>query len=175
MQGASSIDEQDAKAKGRGGARAAFAAFVVAACALCAGCAPAPVRVPAPGPPRPTPAPEFAAAPEAALPALVAAERRAAAGRDLALLATLWAEDARVVEARGTADPADDYRWEGRAAVLDRYVTAVFPNPPPDSGPPAFDSLTVEGDGAAAAAGVDRWRFVFADGRWWLAELVIAP
>jgi hypothetical protein len=133
------------------------------------------VRVPTPEPPPPAPAPEFGAAPEVALPALVAAERSAAARGDLAQLETLWAEDARVVEARGTADPADDYRWEGRAAVLDRYVTAVFANPPQDSGPPAFDSLTVEGDRATATVGVDRWHFVFADGRWWLAELVIEP
>lgn len=156
--------------------RAALAALVVAAaCAVCAACAPAPVRLPAPEPPTPAPAPEFSAAPEVALPALVAAERRAAAGRDLALLETLWAGDARVVETRSTADPADDYRWEGRAAVLDRYVTAVFPNPPPDGGPLAFASLTVEGSSASAAAGVDRWRFVFEEGRWRLAELVIDP
>lgn len=174
MQGASSIVGARAKLKALLCALTAAALAASAALALAA-CAPAPLRPAALPLPTPAAAAEFGAAPEVALPALVAAERSAAARRDLALLATLWAEAGRVVETRGTGGPGDDYRWEGRAAVLDRYVTAVFPNPPPEGAPPPFDSLTVEGERAAASAGVDRWQFVWADGRWWLAELVIEP
>ena len=60
-----------------------------------------------------------------ALPALVLAERTAAGARDLATLRQLWAEDARIVDSRGTPDPADDYIWNGRDAILDRYGIAV--------------------------------------------------
>jgi hypothetical protein len=121
-------------------------------------------------------APSFVAdAPEIALPALVAAERQAAAERNLPLLATLWANDAQVVDSRNTADVGDDYTWRGHAAVMDRYVVAVFPNPPvPFAKPPALE-ITVTGDAATGHLGQDAWRFVQRDGRWWLAELVIEP
>lgn len=142
---------------------------------LLAGCAPTPVRSPAPTPP-PVAAPAFVAdPPEVALPALVAAERQAAAERNLPLLATLWATDAQVVDSRNTVDAGDDYLWRGHAAVLDRYVVAVFPNPPvPFAEPPALE-ITVTGDEATGQLGQDAWRFVWRDGRWLLAELIIEP
>ncbi len=31
------------------------------------------------------------------------------------------------VDSRGTAEPGDDYVWQGRDALLDRYTIAVFP------------------------------------------------
>ncbi|MBE2236542.1 MAG: hypothetical protein IAE81_02050 [Caldilineaceae bacterium] len=106
-----------------------------------------------------------------ALPALVLAERTAAGARDLTTLRQLWAEDARIVDSRGTLDPADDYIWDGRDAILDRYALAVFAVPPPPfTEPPAFD-VTRTGDAAAASLGADRWRFRFDAGRWWLQEL----
>jgi hypothetical protein len=108
---------------------------------------------------------------EEALPALVAAERAASITGDLANLAQLWFEEGRIVDGRNTPEADDDYVWPGRAAVLDRYVTAVFPNPPP---PATFEQLeiAVAGGEATGVNGGDRWRFVYADGRWWLAELV---
>lgn len=106
-----------------------------------------------------------------ALPALMLAERTAAGARDLATLRQLWAEDARIVDSRGTPDPADDYIWNGRDAILDRYALAVFAVPPPPfTAPPNLD-VTRTGDAAAASLGADRWRFRFAAGRWWLQEL----
>ncbi len=114
----------------------------------------------------------FATAPPAkALPQLIIAERQASIGKDLGLLTQLWAEDSRIVDGRGTTATNDDYVWQGRAAVLDRYVVAVFANPPPPL--EKLDDLTLQvtGDTATGRNGQDRWRFVRRDGRWWLAEL----
>ncbi len=129
-------------------------------------------------PPSPTPIPVvlppvFAADAAQALPALVAAERAAARRGDAALLALLWAEEATVRDGRGTADPADDYHWRGRAAILDRYRLAVFPSPPPPLPDSALSGAVpqVHGDTATLTVNGDRWRFVRRDGRWWLLEL----
>ncbi len=108
---------------------------------------------------------------EAALAALVLAERTAASERDLATLAQLWADDARIIDRRGTDDPDDDYQWEGRDAILDRYVLAVFPAPPPPFVEPLALTITRRGDSATATLAHDRWRFTYSDGRWWLQEL----
>jgi hypothetical protein len=134
--------------------------------------------------PAPTPVSHTAAVPtpitwpeaaDVAIPELILRERNAAAARDLPLLSQLWAADGRIVDQRNTADPHDDYIWPGRAAVLDRYQVAVFPNPPPPLA--QLDDLTidVQGDQATASHGQDRWRFVRQNGRWWIAELVYAP
>ena len=92
----------------------------------------------------------------------------------LPLLAALWAENSRIVDGRGTAEESDNYIWDGRAAILDRYKLAVFPAPPPPLDPVALTSatLTVEGSKATLTHQGDRWRFVQDDGRWWLLELV---
>lgn len=139
------------------------------------GCAPAPTRIlPAPVV-LPTPPAFVFAAPEIALPALIVAERQVASDRNLPLLAVLWAEESRIVDSRNTTDPADDYVWEGHAALMDRYVLAVFPSPPqPFAALPGLE-FTLDGDGATGRNGQDRWRFVRQDGRWWLQELVIDP
>lgn len=108
---------------------------------------------------------------ETALPALILAERTAAREQDLATLAQLWAHDARIVDGRGTDDPAAAYVWQGRDAILDRYLLAVFPAPPP----PLAESLDLvidqHSDAATATLNNDFWRFTFAEGRWWLQEL----
>ncbi|RIK38294.1 MAG: hypothetical protein DCC55_21550 [Chloroflexi bacterium] len=122
--------------------------------------------------PRPTPLAFPTAGAEEAIPQLIAAERTAAHIGDLGTLGQLWAEDAQVVDGRGTPHLADDYLWSGRAAILDRYVVAVFPNPPPLLDGPDGLVVNVEGDQATAVLGGDRWRFVRRDGRWWIAELV---
>jgi hypothetical protein len=139
---------------------------------LLAGCTRASLPQLAPPPALPAAPLTIAALPaEQALPALVLAERTAAAARDLATLRQLWAEDARIVDSRGTTDPADDYIWDGRAAILDRYTLAVFPAPPPEFAAPPDLAVTRQTGGATATAGIDRWRFTFAEGRWWLQEL----
>ncbi len=116
--------------------------------------------------------PVFVSAPAAAaVPQLIAAEREASRRGDLALLAQLWAPDGRIVDTRGTADSADDFVWPNRSAILDRYAVAVFPAPPPAlAGTPA-PTLAVHGDEVQATNAQDRWRFVQAGGRWWIAEL----
>ena len=108
---------------------------------------------------------------EAALPLLLFSERNAAQQRDLAQLALLWSPDARIIDGRNSDAPEDDYVWRGREAILDRYELAVFPNPPK-----AFEEMpTLEiesvADEATARFGIDHWRAVRRDGRWWLAEL----
>ena len=155
-------------------------AQIMAFAVLAAGCAPASVSV---GPAAPTPAahvlPVAAAQPAdqglaRSLSALILAERQAAIEGDLDLLRQLWAPDARIVDGRGTAETADDYVWPGREAILDRYGLAVFPSPPPPLDESQMAGLVVSAgdDGTAEAAlGVDRWRFVYGDGGWLLAEL----
>ena len=58
-------------------------------------------------------------------------ERHAIVANDLTTLATLWTEDGSITDGRGTSIPDDDYTWYGKPAILDRYVVAVFVNPPP--------------------------------------------
>jgi len=144
---------------------------LLAATMLLTGCTRTAPR--APLPPQPTGAiPAFVTLPAAeALPALVLAERSAAGAHDLATLRHLWAEDAQIIDGRGTADPADDFVWRGRTALLDRYALAVFPAPPPPFAAPPILAATIDGDTATAILGNDAWRFSFRDGRWWLQEL----
>jgi len=135
-------------------------------------CATTSARLATPIPSSAASAPTFVVAPPAdALPSLIAAERQASIDQNLALLVQLWAEESRIVDGRGTADAADDLIWRGRAAVLDRYVVAVFPSPPPPLILPANLAIEVAGATATLRLGTDQWRFVNQSGRWWLAEL----
>ena len=145
-----------------------MACLIVGALAGCTRTAP-------PLPPTPdliTAIPAFVTLPAAqALPELVLAERSAAGVCDLATLRHLWAEDARIIDGRGTPDPADDFVWSGRAAILDRYILAVFPAPPPPFAAVPVLTATIDGGAATAILGADAWRFSFREGRWWLQEL----
>ncbi len=118
--------------------------------------------------------------PAEAAPALILAERQASIDGDLALLRQLWAPDARIIDGRGTPAPNDDYVWAGRDAILDRYVLAVFPAPPPPLAPEDLAALALivddetEGDAITSARvelGVDHWRLTWRDDRWQLLEL----
>lgn len=112
-----------------------------------------------------------------ALPQLIALERIAIAEQDVALLSQLWLPDARIVDARGTKNPQDDYVWDGWSAIRDRYQIAVFPNPPPLIEPPmelSIEQEKVEAKEKSAQKkiehvvvinGRDRSRFVRQDGR----------
>lgn len=127
-----------------------------------------------------TPTPPAVALPPAlsqaavdAAPALLMLERNGAAARDLPLLTALWAPDAAVIDGRNTKAPDDDYTWRGRTAILDRYVLAVFPVPPPPlETPPQPVLLEEDGDQAVFQNGGDRWTLRRMDERWYLARLV---
>ncbi len=150
-----------------------LAALLVAGWLLAACAAPAPLR---PVEPQATSAPSvqtLAAIATDDPAALVLAERNGAASLDLAGLAALWDADARLVEERGGPGPDNDYTWQGRDAILDRYVVAVFPNPPPALSTAPNLHATIDGDSATLQNGVDYWRFVRRDGRWWITELII--
>lgn len=117
---------------------------------------------------------ETAGTPVQVASALIAAEREAARAGDLEFLTELWAPDARIVDGRATDDPADDYVWQGRDAIIDRYVIAVLPAPPPPPDSALFESLNVitsTDDNVQVELGVDRWTLVLKDGRWQLSEL----
>jgi len=133
-------------------------------------------------PPTPTPVIPPNASDEEAILALLRAEAQGVVSRDMALLAAIWAEDAVVVDAKHTPDdPSDDTRWEGIDAVLDRYVTLVFPGNPTYV-EPADVTITIDGDraeavsttqiGAERSPGGDRWTFVKRDGVWRIQSLV---
>ncbi len=148
-------------------------ALVVLALAGCGKATPAP---------RPTsPVPVFDND-EAAIRWLLEAESRGVVNKDMDLLAAIWAEDAVVTDAKHTPDdPADDARWQGIDAVLDRYVTLVFPGNPTMAAP-ADMQITVDGDTATALSttrindelspGGDSWTFVKRDGRWFIQSLM---
>lgn len=145
---------------------------------LLAGCA-STIQRPLPPPP-PTVAasqawPElFAPQPtaEAAVTALILAERQAAIDHDLALLSQLWAEDAQIIDGRNNVTPTDDYRWQGRAAILNRYVVAVFPfYVPPLPGLEPTALITITDKEARVQNGNDHWQLRKANDRWWLTKL----
>lgn len=108
---------------------------------------------------------------EQAIPSLIEIERVGSIEGDLALLGQLWSDDARIIDGRNTAASDDDYVWDGKDAILDRYVVAVFPNPPPPMTESLFLDVLVDGDRASVINGVDHWRFVRRGDRWWITEL----
>ena len=134
-----------------------------------------------PAPPTPTPIiPSFEDDQKAIL-WLLAAESRGVVNKDMDLLAAIWAEDAQVIDAKHTPDdPHDDTRWQGIDAVLDRYVTLVFPGNPTQAAP-ADVIIDIQGDRATAISttqinderspGGDRWTFVKRNGRWYIQSL----
>jgi len=109
---------------------------------------------------------------EAAVTALILAERQAAIDHDLTLLSELWAADAQIIDGRNNAVPIDDYRWQGRAAILNRYVVAVFPfYVPPLPGLEPTAIITVTDAQATVQNGNDHWQLRKVNDRWWLTEL----
>ncbi len=135
------------------------------------GCTRAPARILPTAVPTIAP-PSYVSAPaDVAIPQLIAAEREASRSGDLALLAQLWATDGRIVDTRGTADAADDFVWPNRSAILDRYVVAVFPAPPPGLEGPPTPTMVADNDLVQAVNGQDHWTFARRQGRWWVLEL----
>lgn len=109
---------------------------------------------------------------EEAIAALLIAERQAAMAHDLPVLGQLWADTAQIVDGRNSTTPNDDYLWQGRAAILDRYQVAVFPFVlPPLVTLDASAVITITGERATVQHLTDRWQLIKIDGRWWLNEL----
>lgn len=120
---------------------------------------------------------------EATIRTLLDAEGLMVVSQDIDALMALWAQDAKIVDAKNTPeDGADDQVWEGRDAIRNRYVRIVFPG-----APAAIDhsdqriTLNADGNGAVvesttaigsevAPAG-DRWEVVARDGCWYLQSL----
>ncbi len=134
----------------------------------------------APPPPLPEMIPPGASDEEAIM-ALLQAEGRGVVEKDIDLLAALWLDDAVIIDAKHTPnDPNDDTRWEGLDAVLDRYVTLVFPGNPTFA-LPADVQISIVGDRAEARATTqigderspqgDRWTFKRVQGGWRIASL----
>lgn len=110
--------------------------------------------------------------PEEAVTALIVAERQATIDQDLGLLGQLWAADASIVDGRGTLPTTDDYVWQGRAAILDRYRVAVFPfTLPPLSQLAVGTTITITGNEATVHHHGDQWQLVKVEQRWWLLTL----
>ena len=119
---------------------------------------------------------------EQAILLLLASESSGVRKKDVELLATLWAEDARVVDAKHTPeDASDDTRWEGLDAVLNRYITLVFPGNPTQVGHPDV-KVTILGDEAIATSSTqigdeyapsgDQWHFIRIGERWYIQSLI---
>jgi len=118
---------------------------------------------------------------EAAIRWLLEAESRGVVSKDMDLLTAIWVEDAVVTDAKHTSDDSsDDASWQGVDAVLDRYVTLVFPGNPTVAAP-ADMQIVIDGDTATALSttrindelspGGDRWTFVKRGGRWFIQSL----
>lgn len=115
---------------------------------------------------------KLAGDPETAAAALIQLENQGAHQRNRALLALLWSPDATIVDGRNTPTEADDYRWRGHAAVMDRYDVAVFSAPPPQlTSPPVPQLDQIRGERARLTNGTDQWTIIRLGGRWYLAEL----
>jgi hypothetical protein len=138
--------------------------------------------------PTATPAPiggscslETATDDESSIRALLVAEGELVVSQDIDALMRLWAETARIADAKNTPDnEEDDQVWEGKDAIRNRYARIVFPGAPAviDHGD---ESITINGDqaqvestttiGNEVAPAGDRWEMVRQDGCWYLANL----
>jgi hypothetical protein len=118
---------------------------------------------------------------ESALRALLAAEGEFVVTQNIDALMRLWAEDARIADAKNTPDNADDDQvWDGKDAIRNRYVRIVFPGAPTaiDHGD---ETITIDGDkaqvestttiGSEVAPAGDLWEMVRRDNCWYLGSL----
>lgn len=93
----------------------------------------------------------------------------------------LWAENAKVMDAKNTPnDASDDQLWEGKDAIRHRYVRIVFPGAPKEI-EHNDEQITINGDtaqvqsttaiGSEVAKAGDRWEMVRQGGCWYLESL----
>jgi hypothetical protein len=139
--------------------------------------------------PTPTPAPlggsctlaESGEDDESAIRALLSAEGEFVVAQDIDGLMRLWADEARIVDAKNTPDNSDDDQvWEGKDAIRHRYVRTVFPGAPSvvDHGDQSIaiddDHAQVESTttiGSEVAPAGDRWEMIRQSGCWYLSRL----
>ena len=118
---------------------------------------------------------------ESAIRALLIVEGELVVAQNIDPLMLLWADDARIVDAKNTPDDsADDQIWDGVDAIRNRYVRIVFPGAPSvvDHGD---EMITIEGDtaqvestttiGSEVAPAGDHWEMVRRDACWYIASL----
>jgi hypothetical protein len=118
---------------------------------------------------------------ESALRGLLAAEGEFVVTQNIDSLMRLWAESARIMDAKNTPDNNDDDQiWDGKDAIRNRYVRIVFPGAPAlvDHGD---QTITINGDqaqvestttiGSEVAPAGDRWEMIREGGCWYLASL----
>jgi hypothetical protein len=118
---------------------------------------------------------------ESAIRALLVAEGELVVSQDIDALMRLWAETARVADAKNTPDNADDDQvWDGKDAIRNRYARIVFPGAPAlvDHGD---ETITINGDqaqvestttiGSEVAPAGDRWEMVRQENCWYLSSL----
>lgn len=128
-------------------------------------------------------------------PLLIAEERVAIADRDMGKLAALWVANGTIIDQRATKKTEDDYIWQGRTAILDRYELAVFRYSPPLIQPPTdltytcdsealqddmvtgcWDDEPMEGEVVhVRRENGDVWQFIFVENRWWFLQLQYNP
>ncbi|NOX60930.1 MAG: DUF4440 domain-containing protein [Chloroflexi bacterium] len=120
---------------------------------------------------------------EEAIRQLILAESEAVVQQDIDRLAQLWVEKALVRDANHTPDDdSDDAVWRGLDAVLDRYMTIVFPGNPQFAAPEIIQ-IIIEGDvalvrsttriGQEVSPAGDRWEFERQrDGGWRIRSLI---
>ncbi len=120
---------------------------------------------------------------DATLRALLDAEGALVVSQQIDPLMMLWANEAKIVDAKNTPDDADDDQvWEGRDAIRSRYVRIVFPGAPtavdhsdqqitldPSGNSAIVESTTTIGSEVAPAG--DRWEVVLRDGCWYILSL----
>lgn len=118
---------------------------------------------------------------ESAIRGLLTAEGHLVVTQDIDALMNLWAEDAKVVDAKNTPkDNSDDQLWEGKDAIRHRYVRIVFPGAPKEVDH-NDEKITINGDkaevqsttaiGSEVAKAGDRWEMVRQSGCWYLDSL----
>jgi len=142
----------------------------------------------------PTPAPVSTAAPvggsctlqdvkddESAIRGLLTAEGQFVVSQNIDALMRLWAENAKVMDAKNTPnDTSDDQVWEGKDAISHRYVRIVFPGAPKEIDH-NDEKITINGDkakvesttaiGSEVAKAGDRWEIIRQGGCWYLESL----
>jgi ketosteroid isomerase-like protein len=118
---------------------------------------------------------------ESAIRGLLTAEGQFVVSQDIEALMKLWAENAKVMDAKNTPNDAnDDQLWAGKDAIRHRYVRIVFPGAPKEVDH-NDEQITINGDtaqvqsttaiGSEVAKAGDHWEMVRQGGCWYLESL----
>ncbi len=118
---------------------------------------------------------------EQAIEAILAAEGDLVVKQQIDDLMRLWAEGAKVTDAKNTPnDTADDQSWLDKDAIRNRYVRIVFPGAPKEAIPSDLKIqledkqatvIATTHIGAEISPAGDRWTLVKQGDCWLLADL----